>query len=201
MAERAAPPGRPGRRPGNPDTRAGVLAAAKAEFAGKGFDRTTIRGVARSAGVDPALVHHYFGSKDDLFLAAMEIPFDPREAIPALAEGGIAGLGERIVGLFVGVWDVEANRLPLLGLVRAAMSTEDAASLLRSGLARMVMDTVAELLSDPDALLRSRLVASQLIGLAVARYLLELEPLASLPPAEVVTAVGPTLQRYLDGPL
>jgi len=201
VAERAAPPGRPGRRPGNPDTRAGVLAAAKAEFAGKGFDRTTIRGVARSAGVDPALVHHYFGSKDDLFLAAMEIPFDPREAIPALAEGGIAGLGERIVGLFVGVWDVEANRLPLLGLVRAAMSTEDAASLLRSGLARMVMDTVAELLSDPDALLRSRLVASQLIGLAVARYLLELEPLASLPPAEVVTAVGPTLQRYLDGPL
>ncbi|MEJ7689866.1 MAG: TetR family transcriptional regulator [Nocardioidaceae bacterium] len=190
---------RAGRRPGSPDTRAAVLEAAKASFADKGFDRTTIRGIATAAGVDAALIHHYFGSKDDLFLAALEIPFDPRLVIPELARGGVDGLGTRIAETFVGVWDVETNRLPLIAMFRTAMTNDDAATLLRNGLARLVLDTLAQVLDVPDIALRAQLVASQLLGLALARYLLRLEPLASLPAADVVAAVGPTLQRYLDG--
>ncbi|MBA2698883.1 MAG: TetR/AcrR family transcriptional regulator [Nocardioidaceae bacterium] len=190
---------RAGRRPGRPDTRAAVLAAAKASFAQKGFDRTTIRGIATAAGVDAALIHHYFGSKDDLFLAALEIPFDPRQVIPELARSGVDGLGTRIAETFVGIWDVEANRLPLVAMFRTAMTNDDAATLLRNGMARLVLDTVAQVLDVPDAAVRAQLVASQLLGLALARYLLRLEPLASLPAAEVVAAIGPTLQRYLDG--
>ncbi len=199
MAEPAAPKQRTGRRPGSPDTRAAVLGAAKSEFATKGFDRATMRGIAAVAGVDAALVHHYFGSKDDLFLVALEIPFDPRSVIPALAEAGMDGLGDRIATTFVTLWDVEANRLPLVAMLRAAMTNDDTATLLRNGLVRLVLDTVSQVLDVPDARIRAQLVASQLLGLALARYLLALEPLASMPPADVVAAIGPTLQRYIDG--
>ena len=192
---------RAGRRPGSPDTRAAVLDAAKSSFADKGFDRTTIRGIATAAGVDAALIHHYFGSKDDLFLAALEIPFDPRQVIPELARGGVDGLGNRIAETFVGLWDVEANRMPLIAMFRTAMTNDDAATLLRNGMARIVLDAIAQVLDVPDVAVRAQLVASQLLGLALTRYLLRFEPLASLPAADVVAAIGPTLQRYLDGQL
>ncbi len=178
-----------------------MLTAAKAEFAGKGFDRTTIRGIAAAAGVDAALVHHYFGSKDDLFLAALEIPIDPRTLIPELALEGIGGMGMRIATRFLVVWDVEGNRLPMVAMLRASMSNEDAGTLLRNGMARLVLDTISGVLDVPDGQLRAQLVASQLLGLALTRYVLVLEPLASTPADEVAAAVGPTLQRYLDGAL
>ena len=97
--------GAAGRRPGGPDTRGQILAAARKSFADKGFGGTTIRAVAAEAGVDPALVHHYFGSKDDLFLAALEIPVDPRALVPAVFEAGVDGGGERLLRLFLSVWD------------------------------------------------------------------------------------------------
>ncbi len=199
MADPTSAKVRSGRRPGSPDTRAVVLAAAKSEFAVKGFDRTTIRGIASVAGVDAALVHHYFGSKDDLFLAAMQIPFDPREVIPRLAADSVDHLGEGLATLFLDVWEVEENRLPLLAMFRAAMSNEEAATLLRDGMARIVLGALSQLLDVPDAQLRAQLVASQLLGLALARYVLALEPLASTPAADVIAAIGPNLQRYIDG--
>ena len=190
---------RVGRRAGGPDTRSEVLAAARSEFAAKGYDRTTIRAVAAAAGVDAALVHHYFGSKDDLFLAALEIPFDPRIVVPQVLAGGPSGLGERLLRTFLSIWDDPVARMPLLALVRSAMSSDGAADLLRSGMLRLIFAPLAQTLAEPDAQVRAQLVASQLLGLVTARYVLVLEPLASMPAEEVVRHIAPTLQRYLTG--
>ena len=190
---------RPGRRAGGPDTRSEVLAAARSQFAERGFDRTTIRGVAAVANVDAALVHHYFGSKDDLFLAALDIPFDPRVVVPQVLAGGTDGLGERLLRTFLSIWDDPVARMPLLALVRSGMSSDAAADLLRGGMLRLVFTPLAETLNGHDAALRAQLVASQLLGLVTTRYVLALEPLASLPAEEVVERIAPTLQRYLTG--
>jgi AcrR family transcriptional regulator len=190
---------RSGRRPGRPDTKAAILDAAKAEFAAKGFDRATLRSIALAAGVDAALVHHYFGSKDDLLLAALEVPFDPREVIPALTAGGIDGLGERIARRFVSIWDTEEMRIPLVALIKSSLSSESAGAQLREGFVRIVMVPIAAAIGTDDALLRAQLVASQLLGLAVSRYVLRLQPLASAPAELVIAQIGVTLQRYLDG--
>ena len=189
-----------GRRPGGPDTRGDILAAARKSFADKGFSGTTIRAVGAAAGVDPALVHHYFGSKDDLFLAALEIPVDPRELMPPVFEPGLDGAGERLVRLFLSVWDTPGARLPLLALVRSGLAAESP-ELLRQGLLPIVLQPLHAALPADEGPRRVQLVASQMIGLVVTRYLLALEPLASMPLEEVVAAVSPTVQRYLDGPL
>ncbi len=190
-----------GRRPGGPDTRGQILASARRSFADKGFGRTTIRAVAGDAGVDPALVHHYFGAKDDLFLAALEIPVDPRALVPAVFRDGLPGAGERLLRLFLSVWDDPHNRLPLLALMRSSLAQETPETLLQQGLLRMVLTPMRAALPPAEAERRTQLVVSQLAGLVVTRYLLALEPLASMPAEEVLAAVAPTLQRYLDGPL
>jgi AcrR family transcriptional regulator len=190
-----------GRRPGGPDTRGEILAAARESFAHKGFAGTTIRAVAATAGVDAALVHHYFGSKDDLFLAALEIPIDPRTVVPEVLGHGVDGAGERLLRVFLAVWENPQARLPLIALVRASLGEAGAVNLLRDGMLRMVFGPVAAMLPGDRPERRVGLVASQLIGLAVGRYVLELEPLASMTPDEVVATVAPTVQRYLDGPL
>ena len=190
-----------GRRPGGPDTRGQILAAARESFAHKGFSGTTIRAVAAEAGVDPALVHHYFGAKDDLFLAALEIPVDPRQLVPTVLAGGVDGAGERMLRLFLSVWDDPTTRLPLIALVRSSLSEEAPETLLQQGILRMVLQPLRAALPAEEADRRVQLVASQLIGLVMTRYLLVLEPLASMPVEEVVAWVAPTLQRYLDGPL
>ena len=196
----AEPRGR-GRRPGGPDTRGQILTAARRSFADKGFAGTTIRGVAGDAGVDPALVHHYFGAKDDLFLAALEIPVDPRTLVPSVFDEGVEAAGERLVRLFLSVWDDPHTRLPLVALVRSSLVQEGPESLLQQGMLRMVLAPLRAVLPPDEADRRVQLVISQLAGLVVTRYLLELEPLASMPAEDLVAAVAPTLQRYLDGPL
>jgi AcrR family transcriptional regulator len=190
-----------GRRPGGPDTRGAILLAARRSFADKGFGGTTIRAVAADAEVDPALVHHYFGSKDDLFLAALEIPVDPRALLPTVFEGGVAGAGERLLRIFLSVWEDPGARLPLIALVRSSLVQETPESLLQQGILRMVLQPLRAALPSDEADRRVQLVVSQLAGLVMTRYLLALEPLASLPAEEVVAWVAPTLQRYLDGPL
>jgi len=190
-----------GRRPGGPDTRGEILAAARKSFADKGFGRTTIRGVAGDADVDPALVHHYFGSKDDLFLAALDIPVDPRALVPAIFDGGVAGAGERLLRLFLSVWDDPRTRLPLIALVRSSLVQEAPESLLQQGILRMILEPLRAALPAEEADRRVQLVISQMTGLVMTRYLLALEPLASMPPEDLVAWVAPTLQRYLDGPL
>ncbi|MEW2377798.1 TetR family transcriptional regulator [Micromonospora sp. NPDC047812] len=193
---------RTGRRPGNPDTRQAILDAARAAFAERGFDRASIRAVAAAARVDPALVHHYFGSKDRLFLAAMHAPADPAELLPRVLAGDRAGLGERLVRAFLGVWDSPAGTAGV-ALLRSAVSNEWTARLLREFLVTQVLRRVLDQLDvDPAELpLRGSLVASQLIGLAMMRHVVRLEPVASAAPETLVAAVGPTVQRYLTGDL
>ena len=202
MTSRSASTAGPrGRRPGGPDTRGEILAAARESFAHKGFAGTTIRAVAASAGVDASLVHHYFGSKDDLFLAALEIPVDPRTVVPMVLAEGPDGAGERLLRVFLEVWENPQTRLPLVALIRASLGEAGPVNLLRDGMLRMVFGPVAAQLPADQPERRVSLVASQLIGLAVGRYVLQLEPLASMTPEEVIASVSPTIQRYIDGPL
>jgi AcrR family transcriptional regulator len=189
-----------GRRPGAPDTRAEVLAAARTSFAEKGFRATTIRAVAASAGVDPALVHHYFGTKDDLFLAALEMPVDPREVLAPVVALGPVGAGERLLRTFLSVWDDPEIQVRLLAVVRSVLS-EDGATLLKEGFIPVVVGPVlAQLVADrPDV--RVPLVASQVVGLIVTRYLIALPPMAEMPAEDVVARIGPVIQHYLTGDL
>jgi AcrR family transcriptional regulator len=188
-----------GRRPGASDTRDTILAAARERFAAHGYDRTRIRDVAADAGVDAALVHYFFKSKDGLFAAAMQLPFSPPEVLePVLAEG-LDGLGERIVRRLLGVWDDPANRVALLALLQGASAHAGAAQALREFIRREIIGRVAGVIEADRPELRANLVASQIVGLIVARYLVQVAPLAELPADEVVPLVGPTLQRYLDG--
>ena len=155
---------------------------ARSSFADRGFDRTTIRAVAADAGVDPALVHHYFGSKEDLFLAALEIPVDPRTLIPQVFEPGLDGVGERLLRTFLTVWDEPENNQALVAF-------------------RVVLGAVVPQLREVgDAEVRASMVASQMAGLIMARYVVRIEPLASLPTETVVAWIGPNIQRYLAGP-
>lgn len=189
-----------GRRPGSPDTRAAILAVARAAFAAKGFAGTSVRGIASEAGVDAALVHHYFKSKDDLFLAALELPVDPRALLlPAIA-GGVDGAAERMLRVFLSVWDDPELRLPLLGVVRGVVDS-DGQRLLRDGFLPVVLEPVGAALGIDRPALRMPLVASQVFGLIVMRYLLAVEPIASMPADDVVAIYAPTLQRYLSDPL
>ncbi len=125
------PPRRTGRRPGDSGAREAILREARQSFGSAGFSGTTIRGVARAAGVDPALVHHYFGTKDELFAASIELPFDPSVVVPALLAEGMDGLGERVVRTFLGIWDATPGQGPLLALLRSAVSDERAAQSVR----------------------------------------------------------------------
>jgi AcrR family transcriptional regulator len=191
---------RRGRRPGSPDTRSAILVAARQAFAAKGYAGASVRAIAAAAGVDAALVHHYFGSKDDLFLAALEIPVDPREVLgPALA-AGVDGAAERMLRVFLSVWDDPELRLPLLWLVRGVVDA-DGQRLMREGFLPVVLAPVGVALGIDRPELRMPLVASQIFGLIVVRYVLEVEPVASLPAEDVVAIFAPTIQRYLSDPL
>ncbi|MGB2569575.1 TetR family transcriptional regulator [Micromonospora citrea] len=195
-------PRRTGRRPGNPDTREAILAAARTAFAERGFDATSIRVIATAAGVDPALVHHYFGSKDQLFRATVDIPVDPAALLPAVLAGTPDEVGERLVRLFLGVWDSPTGAAAV-ALLRSATNNEWTARLMREFLVTQVLRRVLDHLDvAPDELpLRGSLVASQMIGLAMMRYVIRLEPVASADPETLVAALGPTVQRYLTGDL
>jgi AcrR family transcriptional regulator len=194
-------PGRTGRRPGSGDTRGRILAAARSGFAERGFDGATIRAIAGRAGVDPALVHHYFGSKQQLFVAAMEFPVDLPAAVPRLLAGPPDELGERLVDFVLELWEAPAVRPLIRGLVRSATTDPVAAAMLRQLLAEGPFLALARAIERPDAELRAVLVGSQVVGLAMARYIVEVEPLASAPREALVRAIGPTIQRYLAGDL
>lgn len=164
----------------------------------KGFDKSSMRGIAKLAGVDPALVHHYFDSKDDLMLASLDVLVDPRRVVSELTAGGVEGLGERIITRFLSIWDDEELRSPMVALVKASTSSEPAADLLRQGLVGMVLESIGSVIDADDAPLRAQAVVSQLLGLIMARYVLRLEPLASTPAAQLVPRYGATLQHYIE---
>lgn len=195
---------RTGRRPGDSGARQQILDTASRQFAQHGFDGATIRSIAAGAGVDPALVHHYFGTKERLFAAAVRFPVDPAVALPALLAAGVDGLGERLVRFFVNVWDQAGEQSPFFAVIRGAFSHEQSADLLRAFIVREVLGRVAAAIDAPgdtEPMLRASLVGSQLVGLGMLRYLLRLEPLASAPVDSVVAAIAPTVQRYLTSDL
>ena len=191
-----------GRRPGDGDTRGAILAAARDEFAAGGFDGATIRGIAARAGVDPALVHHYFGAKDKLFEAALDLPLAPESFLPeVLSSAAPERIGEIVTRQFLTVWEDPANRPVFMAMLRSVVGNEQAASLVRERLTRQVFGPIAQVLGVPDAGLRANLIGSQFIGLALARYVGRIEPVASADVETLVTALGPTIQRYLFGDL
>jgi AcrR family transcriptional regulator len=191
---------RTGRRPGTTGgTRERILAAARHDFSNAGYDGVTIRGIAAQAKVDPALVLHYFESKDGMFRAAVKFPVDPKEFIPKLLAPGLDGLGERLVKFFLETWDSPTGS-PLLGLIRSVVANEEAAAILREFVTREVLARIAKALELDHPELRASLVASQLVGLAMLRYVVKVEPLASARKGDVVAWLGPTLQRYLTDP-
>ncbi|MDP9792017.1 AcrR family transcriptional regulator [Catenuloplanes nepalensis] len=190
--------GRTGRRPGNPDTRESILGAARSVFADKGYDKASIRAIASAAEVDPALVHHYFGTKDQLFLAAMQSPIDPGQLLPEVLAAGPDGAGERMIRMVLRVWDGPAGKAGV-ALIRSAMTNDWTARLFREFISTQVLRrAMTELAIDPaEAPIRSNLIATQIGGLIMMRYVIRLEPIASSPAETIVTTVGPTLQRYL----
>jgi AcrR family transcriptional regulator len=189
---------RRGRRPGAPDTRATILDAARAAFAEKGFAGTTIRAVAGAAGVDAALVHHYFGSKDDLFLAAMELPIDPRQVIGPALVGGADGAGERLLRAFLSMWDDPEVSPALIGIVRSALEP-GGERLITHGFVPVVLLPAGEALGLDRPEVRMPLVISQAAGLILTRYLVRLEPIASMSADDVVATYAPVIQHYLTG--
>ncbi len=192
---------RTGRRPGDSGTQQAILDAARSAFTETGYDGATVRGIAREAAVDPALVHHYFGTKEHLFVAAMQLPIDPAVIIPALIAPGVDGLGERIVRMFLSVWDSPEAVHPFLGLLRSAMTHEKSAAMMREFVTSAIFGRLTAALEVDQPQLRANLVASQLMGIAFTRYILRVEPLAGTDADTVVTIVAPTLQRYLTGDL
>lgn len=195
-ANSGPPPKRTGRRPGSADTRSEILAAARAEFASLGYEKATVRGIARAAGVDSALVHHYFGSKDRVFMAAVQFPVDPELLLGQLT-GDPADVGERVARLVVGLWEAPPVRDRMVALLRSVASNEELAALLRVFAQQMLVSRVSQVLPGRDAELRVELALSQVIGTAMARYVVGIEPLASVPPEELVRYLAPALQEHL----
>lgn len=189
---------RSGRRPGKADTRTAILDAARARFAEAGFDKTSIRSVAADAGVDPALVHHYFGTKQQLFAAVVEFPADPEATLSTVAAAPVDELGETIVRTVVAVWDSPAGP-GVVAMARSMIAGDP--NLARTFLLEVVLERVRTRIAtaEDDGHARVALVGAQMAGLLIARKVISLEPLASMPLAEVVAAVGPTVQRYLTG--
>ena len=240
---RAAGAGRAaGRRGGDSGTREAILDAARHRFADRGYDGATIRSIAADAGVDPALVHHFFGTKERLFVAAMRLPVVPSELLaaalaPAAPDRG-ASLGEQMIKTVLGAWEDPDVRGVFLGMLRSALTSEQAAAMLREFVSEVILGPVARAAAaatgtspadagaaggtgrpaaagdagaaagtgqsaaagdTADAEYRAGMVASQVIGLAVTRYVLALGPVASASPQDLAATIGPTLQRYLTG--
>jgi AcrR family transcriptional regulator len=200
-----AEPGRrrAGRPAGSPPNRETILIAARQQFAERGYDGATIRSIAAAAGVDPALVHHYFGSKDRLFLAALRLEVDPSAIVADVLAGGPEGLAERLVRRLLDAWESDPDGLgaTLSGLIRSALTHEEAARMVREYITRTVLGRIAEALNVPQPRLRAALVGSQVVGLMLARFVIRVEPLASADRELLVACYAPTLERYLTGPL
>ena len=174
--------------------REAILDAARRHFAEQGYEGAAMRAIARDAGVDPALVSYYFGSKSGLFVESLRLPVDPRSAIDALLSEGTKDLGARLVTRFLAVWDNPASGEPLIGVLRSASSQPQ---LMRDFVQSQIVPRIAKAVEGPDPELRATAIATQMLGLALARYVLRLEPLASASPEEIVDLIAPTVQRYL----
>ena len=192
--------GRPGgRRPGATRTRGAILDAARELFAARGYDGTTIRGIATGAHVDPALVHHFFGTKDQLFATVMEVPEEVTAGVSGLLDEGLDGAGERLTRFYLGLYESPDTRPALLATLRSAVAHEEAARILRDVIsARLIRGAQTRL---PDhAELRITLAMAHLTGLAIGRYVIAVPAMRQTPLDELVAWVAPVIQAYLTGP-
>ncbi|OBI13068.1 TetR family transcriptional regulator [Mycobacterium sp. E2327] len=192
---------RPGRPAGSSDTRERILTSARELFARNGIRNTSIRAVAAAAGVDSALVHHYFGTKEKLFAAAVHIPIDPMEVIGALREVPVEELGHTLPSMLLPLWDSEIG-VAFVAALRSILAGSEV-NLFRSFIQDVIAVEVGPRVDDPpgSGVVRVQFVASQLVGVVMARYILELEPFKSLPADVIARTVAPNLQRYLTGDL
>jgi AcrR family transcriptional regulator len=187
---------RTGRRPGGEDTRGGILAAARAEFGAKGYHQATIRGIAAEAGVDPALVLHYFGSKDDLFAASIDLPLRPSDVADVLLADGLESIGRNIATLFFSVWENPDTRNPLMAMLRGAFDNEQGAAMMREFFGSALLGRVVPQIGGREAELRASLAVSQLVGVAVLRYVIGFPSLATVPVEDLVDTLAPRIQGY-----
>jgi AcrR family transcriptional regulator len=191
-------PRRRGRRPSGEDTRGAILNAARGEFATRGYDGTTLRGIARRAGVDARLVHHYFeGGKEEIFVAALDFPVRPSDMVNAVLGPGPDGVGERFARVFLGIMDSPEGGTRIRAVLGAAVVNEAGARMVREFITREVLGRVVGQLAVDRPELRASLAASHLVGIAMARIVIGVPPLASASVDEIVAFVAPTLQRYL----
>jgi len=200
MPDYAVPtPRRPRGRPrgGGADTRDRIVAAAIDEFGERGYDGATMRAIAARAGVDAALLHHYFGTKADLFGETVGAPMRPDLALPEILDGPRDEVGERVVRYLLEAWELPETRKRGVVLLRSAIGNKLATPLLAGFISRELLGKIAAVLDTPDAELRAALVASQIAGLLIGRYVLRLPPLAEASVDELVARLAPTVQRYL----
>jgi AcrR family transcriptional regulator len=184
-----------------PATRDRILDAAREEFSERGYEKTSVRGIAKAAGVDSALVHHYFGTKEQVFEAAIEVAFAPALAAPtAVEDGPLDTVGERLTRFLLGIWENPTTRTPLLAIVRSAVNNETAAAVFRRLVAAQLLRRIAGRLDLPDPELRAELAAAQLVGVAMLRYVIKVEPLASADVERIVERVAPVVQGHLTAP-
>ena len=189
---------RAGRRPGQTETREKILDAARHRFAELGYDGATVRGIAADAGVNAALLHHFFGTKQELFAAAMNLPVNPASLVPSILEGPRASLGERLVRAFLAVWATPSGRTPFIAMLRAAATNEQVALMMRQFIERTVLAEVARALEVPK--IRVAGIAAQMIGVALLRYVIKLPPLVHASDDEIVAMLAPVAQYYLAPP-
>jgi AcrR family transcriptional regulator len=185
-----------GRRPGQNETREAILDAARHRFASQGYDGATVRAIAADAGVNAALLNHFFGSKQQLFVASMDLPINPGEIVPLILEGPHEEIGERLVRMFLGLWSDPVTRTPFLALVRSAMTNEQFAAMLRQFMERAVFAKVAEAKGIPRV--RIAAAVAQMMGVALLRYVIGAPPLADATDDELVALLAPVIQHYFD---
>jgi AcrR family transcriptional regulator len=188
---------RTGRRPGTPDTRDAILAVARRRFASRGYDATSIRDIAAAANVDPALVIHYFGTKEGLFADATGLPDGLPVLLESLAVLPLHDFAPALVRAYLQLIDSDGSRNAILALVRSAVSNDKAAATLREFLTAQLLPVIGRLTPHPDAQLRASLVTAQLIGIATQRHVIRLEPLAKASPEEIVALAAPAIEQYL----
>ncbi|MFJ9567212.1 TetR family transcriptional regulator [Streptomyces fuscichromogenes] len=182
-------------------TRDRILATAREEFSEHGYEKASVRAIAKAAGVDSALVHHYFGTKEQIFEAAISVAFAPALNAPvAITDGPLDGVGERLTRFVLGVWENPTTRTPLLAIVRSAVNNETAAAVFRRLIVAQLLRRLAQRLEVPDAELRVELAAAQLVGCAMLRYVIKVEPLASADLEQLVVRIAPVVQGHLTGP-
>lgn len=193
---------RRGPRTGGGSTRTDILAAAEREFAEQGYEGATVRRIAAAAGVDPAMINHHFGSKDELLMAVMELPLDPRPMVEQALSDRSVGPGKSLLRKALAAWETPPGQLTI-GLLRSSLHRDHTVALLRQVLARRVLGPALDALDIPadERDWRAALLASQMVGLIMVRHVIRIEPLASADHDQVVDLIGPTLDRYLLDPL